>query len=405
MRRCHPIRLGWRPSRDHGGVSAVEIFGEEQVVRASRYHRPLYAAAIANLALDVLVLTLIVFGPLADQLFEPLKGWPWWAQVVGYTAIVLACMALFGLPISVWAGFLHERSWGFSTQDLSGYAADRAKGFALGLVLSGAALLALVGSARLLPRLWPLIACLAGALLVLALGLLAPLVIEPLFNRFDPLEDTELATELRALADRAQLPIKEVLVTDASRRTRKSNAYVSGLGPTRRLVLYDTLLARASRAEIGLVLAHELGHRRARHLLKGALLTIVGLAGFVIVLWALLRWPGLRTAIGAPDGAGDPRVVPFVILLGTALQIVVSPLGSALSRRWERTADSFSLELTGNLATFESTHRSLATDNLSDLDPPRPIYLAFFSHPTPVERIETARRQSRSNAQGATAHA
>jgi len=231
--------------------------------------------------------------------------------------------------------------------------------------------------------------------MVLALGFLAPLVVQPLFNRFVPLEDAELAAELQALADRAELPIKEVLVADASRRTRKANAYVSGLGRTRRLVLYDTLLARAARPEIGLVLAHELGHRRHQHLLKAALLGMVGLAGFVLLLWTVLRWPHLRTLIGVPDGAADPRVVPFVLLLAATLQLPAAPLGAALSRKWERQADRFSLELTDDLATFEATHRSLATTNLSDLDPPRPIYLAFFSHPTPAERIEAARRHAR----------
>jgi STE24 endopeptidase len=344
------------------------------------------------LALDVVLLALIVFGPLGGVLFELVERWPWWAQVLGFTAIVLGLMAVFDLPIQVWAGFVHERRWGFSTQKLSGFATDQAKGFALGLVLTGAALLGLVGAARLLPRLWPVAVCSAGALLVLALGLLGPLLIEPLFNRFRPLEDADLASELQRLAERARLAIKEVLVADASRRTRKTNAYVSGLGPTRRLVLYDTLLARATRDEIGLVLAHELGHRHARHLVKGALLAMAGLAGFVLVLWALLRSPGVRSAIGAPGGAGDPRVVPAVLLLAATLRIITAPLGAALSRRWERTADRFSLELTGDLATFEATHRSLATDNLSDLDPPRLIYVAFYSHPTPVERIETARR-------------
>jgi STE24 endopeptidase len=375
-------------------MDAVGLFGREQVERASRYHRPLYAAALGVLALDIVLLALIVFGPVGGVLFDLVDGWPWWAQVIGFTALVLVFVAVFALPIQVWAGFVHERRWGFSTQRLSGFAADHAKGFALGLVLTGAAMLGLVGAARLFPQLWPVAACSGGVLLVLALGLLAPLLIEPVFNRFRPLEDADLAAELQRLAERAQLAIKEVLVADASRRTRKTNACVSGLGPTRRLVLYDTLLSRATRAEIGLVLAHELGHRDARHLLKGALLATAGVAGFVLALWVLLRSPGVRSAIGAPGGAGDPRVVPAVLLLGATLRIITAPFGAALSRRWERTADRFSLELTGDLATFEATHRSLATDNLSDLDPPRLIYLAFSSHPTPAERIETARRQA-----------
>ncbi len=375
-------------------ADAVGLFGEDQVTRAWRYHRPLYAAAAARLVLGLLILALIVFGRLGDWLFEPVRGWPWWAQVVGFTALIEVFTTVVGLPISFWAGFVHERSWGFSTQNLTDFAVDRAKSLVLGIVLSTIAFLGLVGSARLLPHLWPLAAAAAAATMVLALGFLAPLLVEPLFNRFLPLDDSELSAELLELAARAQTPIKEVLVADASRRTRKANAYVSGLGRTRRLVLYDTLLTRANRLEIGLVLAHELGHRRAHHLVKGTLLGMAGLASFVILLWALLLWPALRTLIGAPGGASDPRVVPFVLLLAATVQIPGAPFGAALSRNWEREADRFSLELTDDVATFEAAHRSLATENLADLDPPRPIYLAFFSHPTPAERIEDARRQA-----------
>ena len=377
-------------------VDAVGLFGEEQVARASRYHRPLYAVAVAQLALGLLVLVLLAFGPPGRWLFEPVEGWPWWAQVVGFTVLIEALTTAVALPLSFWTGFVHERSWGFSTQDLAGFSSDRLKAFALGLALSAAAFLGLVGSARALPRLWPVAASVGAAALVLTLGFLAPLLIEPLFNRFAPLDDSQLAVELQALGEKARVPISEVLVADASRRTRKANAYVSGLGRTRRLVLYDTLLTRATPPEIGLVLAHELGHRRARHLVKGTLLAMAGAAGFVLLLWALLRLPGLRDLIGAPAGAADPRVVPFVLLLAAAVEALGMPIGAGLSRRWEREADRFSLDLTHDLATFEATHRSLATANLSDLAPPRPIYLAFFSHPTPVERIETARRQTSS---------
>ncbi len=377
-------------------ANAVGLFGEDQVALARRYHRPLYAASVAQFALRLLLLALIVFGPAGGALFERVEGWPWWAQVVGLTTLVEAFATAVALPISFWTSFVRERRWGFSTQDLAGFGADRAKGFALGVVLSSAAFLGLVGSARLLPHAWPPAAAAAGAALVLALGFIAPLVIEPLFNRFEPLDDPVLAAELQALADRAQVPIREVLVADASRRTRKANAYVSGLARTRRLVLYDTLLAQATPQEIGLVLAHELGHRRANHLVKGTLLGMGGLAGFVVLLWALLRWPDLRSWIGAPAGCADPRVVPFVLLLAAIVQMPGLPAGSALSRRWEREADRFSLDLTRDLATFEATHRSLATANLSDLDPPRPVYLASFSHPTPVERIEAARLHERS---------
>jgi STE24 endopeptidase len=380
--------LGHRAlTRLHTGV-----FSEEQVARARRYHRPLYAAAIAALALDLAVLSVIVFGGLGDRLSASLDDWPWWARVLGLTVVVACVRRAVGLPISFWAGFVRERRWGFSTQSLGGWAIDLLKGFGVVLVLTGAGLTALVGSARLLPSTWPAVAAPAVAALVLTLAFAAPVVIEPLFNRFTPLEDAELTARLQELAVRGRVPVKEVLVADASRRTRKVNAYVSGLGETRRLVLYDTLIDRSSPAELGLVLAHELGHRRALHVIKGTLLGMIGAAAFVAVLWALLCSPGLRAAAGAPGGAADPRVVPFVLLLAATVEIVVAPFGAALSRRWEREADRFSLELTRDLATFEAAHRSLAGANLSDLDPPRPVYLLFFTHPTPVERIESARR-------------
>jgi STE24 endopeptidase len=139
-----------------------------------------------------------------------------------------------------------------------------------------------------------------------------------------------------------------------------------------------------------LVVAHELGHRRAHHVAKSTLLGMVGAAAFVIVAWALLRWPALRQSIGAAS-AGDPRMVPFVLLLASALGLLASPLGAALSRRLERQADTFSLELTHDLETFESTHRRLALSNLADLDPPQIVYLAWFSHPSRRSELTAAR--------------
>src|SRR5204862_2530403 len=130
--------------------------------------------------------------------------------------------------------------------------------------------------ARAFPQAWPLVAAPGAAVIVLVLGLLAPVVLEPVFNRFAPLDDEALSADLRALADRAGVPIRDVLVADASRRTSKENAYVSGLGRTRRVVLYDTLLGRADPPQLRLVVAHELGHRRARHVAKGTLLAMAG---------------------------------------------------------------------------------------------------------------------------------
>jgi STE24 endopeptidase len=241
------------------------------------------------------------------------------------------------------------------------------------------------------PSLWPLPAAAGVALAVLVIGFVAPVVIEPLFNHFAPLGDEELATDLRRLADRADTPVREVLVADASRRTRKVNAYVSGLGRTRRVVLFDTLLQQAPARETRLVVAHELGHRKARHMLLGTVIGIAAAVVAVIALWALTRWEALLGAIGA-TGPGDPAVIPFVLLAVAGFELATMPAGAALGRRWERQADTFSLELTNDPEAFEGVHRRLALANRSDLDPPPLAYVLLFTHPTQPERIAHGRR-------------
>jgi STE24 endopeptidase len=141
------------------------------------------------------------------------------------------------------------------------------------------------------------------------------------------------------------------------------------------------------------VVAHELGHRRHRHVAAGTLLAMVGAAAAVVILWGVLSWHGLLDAAGA-HGPGDPRVVPLVLLALSLLELGTLPFGTWVSRRWERTADRFALELTRDGVAIEQMHRRLALANLADLDPPRLLYLLLFTHPTPPERIAAARMAS-----------
>src|SRR5581483_1410970 len=152
------------------------------------------------------------------------------------------------------------------------------------------------------------------------LSFVAPVVLEPLFNRFEPLEDETLAENLRLLSQRAGVPVREVLVADASRRTTKVNAYVSGIGRTRRVVLFDTLLAATDPPAVQVVVAHELGHRRDRHVAKLTVLAMLGAVTAVAVLWAVL---GTRV--------GDPRTLPQALLLLFGLELPAIPALSWLS--------------------------------------------------------------------------
>src|ERR671935_2759464 len=263
----------------------AELFSVEQVERARRYHRPLYVALLLDVTLGLAVLSVLAFALVGSWLYDAVPG-------AAFPALVVAVSAVVRLPLSFWRGHLRERRWGFSTQSVRGWLLDRLKSFAVGLVLTSGAVLGLAGLARWLPRTWPLVAAPGAALLVLVIGFAAPVVLEPLFNRFAPLRDEELADRLRALARRSGVPVRDVLVADASRRTRKVNAYVSGLGATRRVVLFDTLLREAEPREVELVVAHELGHRHARHVAKGTLVGMLGAAAVVVVLWALVSDPG-----------------------------------------------------------------------------------------------------------------
>ncbi len=368
-----------------GMADSLEFFAPAEVERARRYHRPRYVLLLVDLVLGLGVLAAFAFGWPGDRLDEALRSVHWAARAALEAAAVVAALEVVRLPGSFWLGHLRERRYGFSTQSLRGWLVDQAKGLALGLVLTAGALTALVATARRWPHAWPLVAAPAFAAVVLVLSFLAPVVLEPVFNRFRPLEDAELARELRALAERAGVPVSDVLVCDASRRTTKHNAYVSGLGRTRRVVVYDTLLDRGRPRELKLIVAHELGHRRARHVFKGTLLGLAGAAAFVVCLWAVLHWD----ALPAP---GNPRVVPVVLFVGSLLELPLLPLGAALSRRWEREADRFSIDLTGDREAYAAAHLDLARANLADLAPPRLVYLLTFSHPTPPERLAASCR-------------
>jgi Zn-dependent protease with chaperone function len=370
--------------------SGGQIFDSEQVERARRYHRPAYLARVIGIALGLLVLGLLSFGGLGDWLFGLVDGLAWWGEAIAFSALVALVGSLVATPIAFWRGYLHERRWGFSTQTLGGWVSDRAKGVAIGMALTVIPMFGLMASVHLFPSWWPLVAALGGAAIVFVVTFLAPVLLEPVFNRFAPLRDDVLAGDLRRLADQAEVPVRDVLVADASRRTTKHNAYVSGIGKTRRVVVWDTLLDRGEPGEVRLVVAHELGHRRFRHVAIGTAIAMAGMALFVLGLWVLFQWDELLAAIGA-DGPGDPRVIPFVLFAGAVAELALRPFALALSRRWERDADRFSLELTGDPEAYEATHRNLALSNLGDLDPPKAAYLFFFSHPTAPERLAAGR--------------
>ena len=200
-----------RPTRDRLTASD-DVFSRDEVERARRYHRPRYLARLVDLAFTLAVLATLAFAPPGDALYAPLEPLPWPLRALALPALVAALSALVRLPLSFWRSYLHERLWGLSTQTLGGWLADRAKSLGVDVALTTAFLFGLAAAATAFPDWWPLLAAPAGAALVLFLSFVAPVVLEPLFNRYAPLADEQLAQELRELVERSEVPDCYVLV-------------------------------------------------------------------------------------------------------------------------------------------------------------------------------------------------
>jgi STE24 endopeptidase len=375
----------------------LEAFSEEEVRACVDYAKPRQRWSLAGYGTDLAVLAALALtapGRAVARTAAGLAG-GWAPGRVALTIVaVLAIRAGVGLPFSIRA-FRQDARAGLATQRLGGFLRDWAKGRAVGLVLTVLPLTALMLAARWRPAGWPLVAAAAAVLLVLALAVAGPVLIEPLFNKFSPLEPGPLRARLLALAETMAVPVGDVLVADASRRTTKVNAYVSGLGRTRRVVVYDTLLAAAGRDtpggadEVALVVAHELAHVRHRDVLWGTVGAAALAAVAVLAAVALFDLEPVRRALGV-TGLGDPLAAPGLLLLAAAGGLAMAPLASAISRWAEARADWVSLEVTRDPATAVAVERRLALENRADLRPNRLLLAMFASHPSTMARIAQA---------------
>jgi STE24 endopeptidase len=392
---------GWPPRvpRPPAG-DALEAFSAEEIASCVAYAKPRQRWGLVAFAVDLLLLVALALSGPGRRVVE------WFAGLAGgfepgraalaVTAVVLA-QALALLPFSL-RTFRQDRRAGLATQGPRKFLLDWAKARGVGLVLTVVPLAALILAARYRPFGYPWSAAAVGALLVAVLAMLGPVVLEPLFNRFVPLGPGRLRERVLRMAAEMRVPVRDVLVSDASRRTTRVNAYVSGVGGTRRVVVYDTLLrpggqepvAAEREDEVALVLAHELAHVAHRDVLwstvAGALLTG---AGVLVVNWLLgLGWVRDLLQVG---GLGDPLVTPGLLLLGAVGGLLASPLASAVSRWAEARADWTALEVSRDPGTAVAVERRLALENRADLRPNRLLVVVFSSHPPTMARIAQAR--------------
>lgn len=361
--------------------AADTVFSAHQIAAAEAFTRGVRLWSWSSLGVSLAIACWLGFSSLGTRLAGAVPG-PWWARVV----LIVAALDLIGriatLPFAL---LLHDHlvDYGLSTQTRAEYLLDLAKGEAIGVVITALALLVVVGSARRWKRAWPAVAGGVLAGFVLVGSLVYPVVIEPIFNHFEPLPHGQLRSQILALADAEGVDVDEVLVADASRRTTTLNAYVSGFGTTRRVVVYDNLVEDLPRGEALSVVAHELSHARHRDVLTGSLL---GAAGMLCGVGLL----GLVVGMRRGTSISDPAVVPFVLAVVALAGFVSTPVQNTVSRQIETRADVDALRATGDPDAFVKMQKELALRSFSDPTPPALVQLWFGSHPTTMQRIGLA---------------
>ncbi|MDI1466143.1 M48 family metallopeptidase [Catellatospora sp. KI3] len=373
-------------------LDALTQLPADRVARARALRGETRLISYPSMVLGLLVALLLGLTPLGAKLVDLVPG-PWLAKVLGGGFLVLLIGELVTLPFAAWAHTVSVR-YGLSTQSWGPWAVDQLKGYAIGAVLGAVALLGFFGLTRLAPNWWWAWAAAGAAGLVVLLSFIFPVLVEPVFNKFTPMEPSPLRTELMELAQRDGVPVRDVLVADASRRTTAVNAYVSGIGPTRRIVVYDTLLREAPPEEIVSVVAHELGHAKDGDVVVGTVIGALGAALAVVGLFLLGGWGWLLQRAGV-DSIGEPRAIGLLLAVVTVVGLVAGPVQSYVSRLIEARADEHALRLTDDPAAFERMQQRLSLVNLGDPDPPVWEQTLFGSHPTTVERIAAARAYAR----------
>jgi STE24 endopeptidase len=358
--------------------------------KATRYHRlGRRAGVLSTLWTGVILLTLLLSGASVE-----LREWAASITpanpnviIVVYVLILSLLFDAATLPFSFYGGFLLERRYGLSTETMWHWLKDHAKAVFIGVVFAELGAVFVYFALRTWPDAWWAIAGVGYSTVAVAVVILAPVILLPLFFRFKPLEKETLRDRLTRLASKAGTRIMGVYEWTLSDRTKKANAALTGMGNTRRILLSDTLLAEYSDDEIEVILAHELAHHVHRDIWTSVLydiaLTFTGLfAAHLALQWA--------APVFALQGIADPAGIPILLLTAGTLTVCVKPLLNAVSRSHERRADSYALKMTENPSAFITAMKRLGQQNLAEDSPSKLVQAFFYTHPPIKERLRAA---------------
>jgi STE24 endopeptidase len=368
------------------------IYDPEKYGKSQQYLKANHSLSQMTETLNiVLVMAMLLFGGFAfldgairHYTENPILMALLFFGVLGFIADIL------GTPFSIYATFVIEEKFGFNKTSIKTYILDKLKGWALALILGGGLLAFIVWIYEASGQWFWLIAWAVISFFSLFMTLFYSNLIVPLFNKQKPLEDGELRDNIQAFAEKAGFNLKDIYVIDGSKRSTKANAYFSGLGKKKRIVLYDTLIQDHTTDELVAVLAHEIGHYKKKHTLTGLVLSIMQTGLMLFILSRFLGSPHLSGALGAEQPSFHLGVLAFGILY-TPLSVMLGLVLNTLSRKHEYEADHFAaVNFSGE--SLANALIKLSVNNLSNLRP-HPAYVFFYySHPPLLKRLGRIRQ-------------
>ena len=368
-------------------VAFQGVIHEAELKNIIRYTSDNFRFKFVQTSAGKMLFLFIIISGVLPWLDENLANTNFFSAGLIFFAVIGLGEMLAGLPFDYYHSFVIEERYGFNTKNIKIWISDLVKGLLVMIVLGGFLLSALLLMLKYFGENWWIWAWAVFLCFQLLMTVLYPTIIAPLFNTFTPLDAGELKTGIKRLAQREGLDIEGIYQMDATRRTRHTNAYFSGLGKAKRIVLFDSLIQCHSQDEILSILAHEIGHLKKNHIKKQIFITsFVSLLLFFLAA-KLMTWEKMYESFGFSDMS--PYVGLFLVgVLWEPANFFLSPVGRAISRRFEREADFYSLGILKTAKPLVTALKKMAKENLSNLRP-HPLYVFFnYSHPPLLERIE-----------------
>jgi STE24 endopeptidase len=385
--------FAWQGTSDPAwGERVRRFFTAEDIARGAEYYRAFVPGAALRIVLTWAILGWLVLGGgarrIADRALAITRGR--WLLAVALTAFLIGLgLRLATLPISFFHGYVLEGDFGFRRLELLPWFARLLKSWAVGIAFEVGAVVLFFFTLRRFPRRWLPVTIAGGAAISFVLAIVWQPLILPLFYRVSPLPEGPLRDGVVRLAERAAVPVQEIRLIDQSRISGHTNAFFSGIGDRREIYLYDTLSEQHEVPEVLAVVAHEIGHWRHQHVLKGWLLGTMGIGLGLLLLKRLLARPSFLAQVGA-KGSTDPALVPVLWALVYSAMVAVSPIENAVSRHFEREADRAAVELIDDPQAFITMKVDSARANRSQLLPHPLVVFWNATHPPIIERIELA---------------